>query len=104
MGSVSKSLLKGAQEALEYAQGHQTTGRSHRVKVPKKINVTHIRETLGYDRQEFADEFGFSVRTLEKWERGEREPKGPTRAYLTIIQRDPKAVINALHDTRRRAS
>ncbi len=38
-----------------------------------------------------------SIRTLEKWERGERIPEAPTRAYLTVIANNPKAVIDALH-------
>lgn len=50
-------------------------------------------------RQKFSDEFGFSIRTLEKWERGERVPEGPTRAYLTVIDKNPSAVIAALHQT-----
>ena len=48
-------------------------------------------------RQKFSEEFGFSIRTLEKWERGERLPEGPTRAYLTVIAKNPRAVIDALH-------
>lgn len=49
-----------------------------------------------WKEKEFADEFGFSLRTLEKWERGERPPKGPTRAYLTVIEKNAKAVRRAL--------
>jgi DNA-binding transcriptional regulator YiaG len=37
--------------------------------------------------------------SLEKWERGERVPEGPTRAYLTVIERNPTAVIDALYQT-----
>jgi len=96
MTDVSNSILKGAREALQYAKGDKTAGRMHHVKVPKKINIKAIRRQLHVSRQEFAEAFGFSVRTLEKWERGEREPKGPTRAYLTVIQRNPKAVEEAL--------
>ena len=47
-------------------------------------------------RKEFADEFGFSLRTLEKWERGERVPQGPARAYLTVIAKNSRAVQQAL--------
>lgn len=49
------------------------------------------------NRQRFADEFGFSKRTVEKWERGERSPEGPTRAYLTVIEKNSSAVMAALH-------
>lgn len=48
-------------------------------------------------RKKFSDEFGFSIRTLEKGERSERLPEGPARAYLTVIEKNPTAVIAALH-------
>ena len=98
MNNVSKSLLKGAQEALAYARGHKKDVKTHRVKVPEKVNVLTIRNKLHMTRQEFSQEFGFKVRTLEKWERDERVPEGPTRAYLTVIEKNPKAVKKALSE------
>ena len=47
-------------------------------------------------REVFAAEFGFNMRTLEKWEQGARNPEGPTRAYLLVIKNDPMAVKKAL--------
>ncbi len=40
--------------------------------------------------------FGFSIRTIEKWEQGIRQPTGAARAYLIVIDRNPKAVQSAL--------
>lgn len=51
-------------------------------------------------RQKFCEEFGFSVRSLEKWERGERTPETSARAYLTVIASNPGTVIDALHNAR----
>jgi putative transcriptional regulator len=47
-------------------------------------------------QQEFAVSFGFSVNTVRHWEQGRRVPEGPTRAYLLVIDREPKAVQKAL--------
>jgi putative transcriptional regulator len=47
-------------------------------------------------QQEFAGRVGFSVNTLRHWEQGKRQPEGPTRAYLLVIDRVPKAVQQAL--------
>jgi hypothetical protein len=33
---------------------------------------------------------------LRHWEQGKRQPEGPTRAYLLVIDRAPKAVQKAL--------
>jgi len=55
-----------------------------------------IRAKLGMTQEEFAGRFGFSVNTLRHWEQGRRVPEGPTRAYLLVIDRNPKAVQKAL--------
>ncbi|HVY99223.1 MAG TPA: helix-turn-helix domain-containing protein [Dongiaceae bacterium] len=55
-----------------------------------------IRATIGMTQEEFARRFGFSVNTLRHWEQGKRQPEGPTRAYLLVIDRAPKAVQKAL--------
>jgi hypothetical protein len=31
-----------------------------------------------------------SVNALRHWEQGKRQPEGPTRAYLLVIERAPK--------------
>ena len=98
MSELGKSILRGATEALDYAKGNLSNTRTHAVKIPGGVNVVLIRDNLHMTRQEFAYTFGFSIRTLEKWERGERQPEGPARAYLTVIAKDANAVIKALKD------
>lgn len=99
MTSVGESLLKGAQEALAYAKGRSKAAISHKIAVPNQIDVLAIRNNLHMSRKAFSDEFGFSLRTLEKWERCERIPEGPTRAYLLVISKNPDAVRQALHNS-----
>jgi putative transcriptional regulator len=96
MSKIGESLLKGAQEALAYAKGHKQGAKTHKVKVPRQVDVRAIRAKLHMSRNEFADNFGFSMRTLEKWEQGVRQPEGPARAYLAVIAHNPKAVKLAL--------
>ena len=96
MTKISSSIIKGAQEALTYAKGHKKNMRIHKVMIPKTINVQKIRDHLQMTRQEFSENFGFSIRTLEKWERFERQPDTSTRAYLIVIDKNPRAVRKAL--------
>ena len=101
MSKVGKDLLKSLEDALVYAKnskkGIKTPGvREHIVKVPINIDVKAIREGLDMDRLTFAVNFGFSLRTLEKWEQGIRQPESPTRAYLKVIAFNPKMVKQAL--------
>lgn len=69
---------------------------SYRVHVPDRIDVRRIRQTLGLTQAEFAARFGFSISTLRKWEQDGRQPEGPARAYLRVIERNPRAVEEAL--------
>lgn len=95
MSKIADSIRRGLQEAVAYAKG-EADKDSHRVHVPKKIDVKAIRTNLGMTQDEFASQFGFSVNTLRQWEQGARRPEGPTRAYLLVIERAPKAVQRAL--------
>ena len=70
--------------------------KRYRVHVPATIDVRAIRARLGLTQQEFAMRFGFSINTLRHWEQGKRVPEGPTRAYLIVIDHEPKAVERAL--------
>ncbi len=42
--------------------------------------------------QEFATRYHIPLGTLRDWEQGRAEPDQPTRAYLTVIARDPNFV------------
>lgn len=96
MSKISKSLLRGAEESLAYAKGHKKSSKTYQVKIPKKIDVGAIRDKLHMSQGVFAACFGFSSRTIEKWEQGIRQPAGAARAYLLVIDRNPTAVRSAL--------
>ena len=93
--TVEDSIRQGLEEALAYARG-KADQDIYRVHVPQRLDVRVIRAKLGMTQQEFAAEFGFSINTLRHWEQGKRQPEGPTRAYLLVIDRAPKAVRKAL--------
>jgi putative transcriptional regulator len=95
VSTVADSILRGLQEAVAYAKG-SAQASDYRVHVPEKIDVKAIRTGLDMTQEEFAGRFGFSVNTLRHWEQGSRQPEGPTRAYLLVIERAPKAVQKAL--------
>jgi putative transcriptional regulator len=95
MSKVGSSIIRGLEQALAYAEGTADLSQ-YRVHVPKDIDVRAIRTKLGMTQEKFAREFGFSVNTLRHWEHGARVPEGPTRAYLLVIDRAPKAVQKAL--------
>ncbi|WP_152807969.1 helix-turn-helix domain-containing protein [Rugamonas rivuli] len=44
---------------------------------------------------EFAELLGISVRTLEDWEQGHRQPEGAARTLLAIALDNPDALLAA---------
>jgi putative transcriptional regulator len=66
----------------------------HLKRVPR---VKVMRRALGLTQEEFAARFRIPLGTLRDWEQGKAEPDQAARAYLTVIARNPKAVLEALH-------
>lgn len=95
MSTVADSIRRGLEQAVAYADG-KADKETYHVHVPEHIDVKAIRTKLDMTQQEFAGRFGFSVNTLRHWEQGMRQPEGPTRAYLLVIDRAPQAVQDAL--------
>jgi putative transcriptional regulator len=95
MSKVGASIIRGLEQALAFAEGTAKEG-TYVVHIPAEIDVRAIRGRLGMTQQEFSVSFGFSVNTVRHWEQGRRVPEGPTRAYLMVIDREPKAVQKAL--------
>ena len=58
--------------------------------------VRAIRQRSGLSQTAFATAYGLNLRTLQDWEQGRTQPDGPARAYLLVIDREPRAVARAL--------
>jgi putative transcriptional regulator len=87
-------LKNGLNEIDDYLAG-KTEGS--KVTIPAQIDVKSIRKSLHMTQSRFSDMFGFSLDTVKHWESGRRNPEAPARAFLTVISKNPKAVIAALH-------
>ena len=61
-------------------------------------DVKAVREQFRMSQNQFADILMISVRTLQKWEQGERTPDGAAYALLRIMEREPEAVLRALQN------
>lgn len=87
------SIKQGLQEAIAHAKGHTDGVRVHR---PRPVDVKALRAQVDMTQEEFAARFGFSTATLRHWERGDRKPHGASLVLLNVIERNPRAVIEAL--------
>ncbi len=95
MSKAADSIRRGLEQAIALTEG-KADETEYRVHIPERIDVKAIRAKLRMTQEEFAGRFGFSVNTLRHWEQGLRQPEGPARAYLLVIERAPKAVQKAL--------
>ena len=96
MSAAGKSILAGLQDALAYAQGDATRGQPHTVQVPDTVDVKAIRKRLGLTQAAFAQRYGFELSSIRNWEQGRRQPEGPARILLLVIDKEPEAVHRAL--------
>jgi putative transcriptional regulator len=98
MGKMFDDLKQGLTEIDTYRGGKDS---GFKVTVPAEIDVKSIRKKLHMTQSAFSGTFGFSLDAVKHWEGGRRTPEASTRAFLTVIAKDPKAVISALHPDQR---
>jgi len=64
-------------------------GQVHVVSSP----VIEARQKTGLSQSQFAVLMGVSVRTLQGWEQGRKQPSGAARTLLAIASTNPKALL-----------
>ena len=83
---IGQELLDGI-AAIKKGKGKRKT-----LQLPP--NVKSIRDKMGLSQFAFAGLLGVSVRTLQEWEQGRRNPKGPAQALLRVADRHPEALLS----------
>ncbi|MGM0654530.1 MAG: NadS family protein [Thermodesulfobacteriota bacterium] len=87
-------LLSSIKEAGDIKSGKKQPSRIFEIEAPE---IKMVRKALNVSQSEFAMMIGVSVRTLQNWEQGRRQPDGPAKALLRVASKNPKAVLEALH-------
>ena len=87
--------MAGASEALAYARGEADPSH-YKVHIPEDVDVKAIRKATGLTQEGFALRYGFNLGRLRDLEQKRTHPDSAVRAYLLVIQRNPKAVRDAL--------
>ncbi len=90
---VGAEILDGLQEISEFKKGHIKL-RATELSEPSEPRV--IRARLKLSQSAFAGLLGVSMRTLQDWEQGRRNPQGPAVALLRIAEQYPE-VFSRLH-------
>lgn len=94
--NIASEILDGIADASAYLAGEKKRGRATRIHVPATVNVRAIRRRLKLSQPEFSRRYALPLASLRKWEQGARKPDAATRAYLTLISRNPQVVADTL--------
>jgi putative transcriptional regulator len=91
--NIGLEILDGIKEIKEHKNGslHLKVTELSEPSSPKII-----RAKLKMSQSAFAGLLGVSMRTLQDWEQGRREPQGPAVALLRIAEQHPE-VFAQLH-------
>lgn len=88
-------LIQSAKEAKELLDGSADYSK-YTIHIPNEIATKRIRRNLAMTQKQFAETFGFSVRTIGEWEQGRRVPEASARILLKLIDKEPEFVLRTL--------
>ena len=90
---IGLEILDGINEIRNFKQGKVSLKKTE-LSEPSQPQV--IRSKLHLSQSAFAGLLGVSMRTLQDWEQGRRNPQGPAIALLRIAEQHPE-VFADLH-------
>jgi putative transcriptional regulator len=93
MKSQFEQMMDGLNDVEAFLAGEREGFKAH---VPQEVDVKAIRNRLGMTQARFSNTFGFSLNAIKHWEGGRRTPEAPARTLLTVIDKNPVAVLTAL--------
>lgn len=67
-------------------------GRVRRRYTVKSYPIVRAREKSGLSQAQFAALLGVSVRTLQEWEQGRREPSAAAKTLIKVAELDPEVL------------
>jgi putative transcriptional regulator len=94
MKTQFEQMMNGLDDVEAFLAGEQEGFKVH---VPQEVDVKAIRNRLGMTQARFSNTFGFSLDAIKHWEGGRRIPEAPARTLLTVIDKNPVAVLTALN-------
>jgi len=84
---IGLEILEGIKEIKAHKTG-KVSLRRHEWTEPASPQV--IRRKLKLSQSAFAGLMGVSLRTVQDWEQGRRQPSGPAKSLLRIAEQHPE--------------
>lgn len=79
-------------EQLLQSVREMKAGLRGRVHMPEGPGIVEARVLAGLSQASFAALMGVSVRTLQDWEQGRREPSGAARTLIKVARLHPEVL------------
>lgn len=87
---IGMEILEGIREIKAFKAGSGSL-RVRTLQEPASPQV--IRARLDLSQSAFAGLMGVSLRTVQDWEQGRREPNGSARTLLRIAEQNPEVLL-----------
>ena len=81
---IGREILEGIREIK--------AGRTGRRYTVESFPIVRAREKSGLSQAQFAALLGVSVRTLQEWEQGRREPSAAAKTLIKIAELHPRVL------------
>lgn len=86
---IGLEILEGIREIKAYKVG-KVNLRTRELKAPASPKT--LRAQMKLSQAAFAGIIGVSLRTVQDWEQGRREPSGPAKTLLRIVEQHPEVL------------
>lgn len=82
--NIGQEILQGLRDIK--------AGRIGRRFAVSSYTIVRVREKSGLSQSQFAALLGVSVRTLQEWEQGRREPSAAAQTLIKVAEKHPKVL------------
>ena len=87
---IGLEILEGIREIKAFKEG-KVNLVSRELSTPS--HPKEIRGRLNLSQAAFAGLMGVSIRTIQDWEQGRREPSGPAKSLLRVAEQHPDVFL-----------
>src|SRR5215475_3540124 len=107
-GRLVEILADGSERAMPPVPpeaDHRILAPSVQPGRPPQVDAEYakrIRSQVRLTQAEFAARIGVPIETVRNWEQGKRQPRGPARALLKLLDLAPDVALSGLGNKARR--